>query len=288
VADHTRRIWLVPWQAITCFFDHEGFVFASHIALSVLLAIFPFLIGLATLAGFLGTGDLAGTTTSLIFEIWPQQVAEPLSREITKVLTGTRGGLLTIASLAALYFASNAIEALRAALDRAYDCDDRRPWWRTRAQSIGFALLGAASALLLAFLIVLGPLLFKLLAQSAPAIAELRPALTVLRYGVVIAMQAVTLIVIHLWLPAGRRRLREVLPGIVFTILASLIAGAAFGEYLARAAQTYISTYAGLASPIIALVYLNYTAIIFILGGELNAALLKAGLVARAPPSDRD
>ena len=54
-----------------------------------------------------------------------------------------------------------------------------------------------------------------------------------------------------------------------------LIAGELFGDYLARFAYTYVSYYAGLASAMIALVFLYVIASIFILGGELNAAILR-------------
>ena len=52
-----------------------------------------------------------------------------------------------------------------------------------------------------------------------------------------------------------------------------LIAGALFGRYLADFAFTYSTYYAGLASPMIALVFLYFTASIFIYGGELNQAI---------------
>jgi membrane protein len=86
----------------------------------------------------------------------------------------------------------------------------------------------------------------------------------------------VTLILVHLWLPAGRRRFKEILPGILVTLVLWLAAGTLFGRYLADYAFTYSVYYAGLASVMIALVFLYLTASIFIYGGELNAAIIKA------------
>ncbi|MGL4286376.1 MAG: YhjD/YihY/BrkB family envelope integrity protein, partial [Phreatobacter sp.] len=59
---------------------------------------------------------------------------------------------------------------------------------------------------------------------------------------------------------------------------ASLISGVVFGQYLARFAGNYVSMYAGLASVIIALVFLYFIAAIFVYGGELNAAIIKSRL----------
>ena len=72
-----------------------------------------------------------------------------------------------------------------------------------------------------------------------------------------------------------RRQLLTITPGIVVTLLLWLIAGELFGDYLARFAYTYVTYYAGLASAMIALVFLYVIATIFIFGGELNAAILR-------------
>jgi membrane protein len=83
------------------------------------------------------------------------------------------------------------------------------------------------------------------------------------------------LFVAHKWLPAGRRRISEIIPGMLATLVMWLTAGAGFGRYLAEFSFTYVNMYAGLASAMIALVFLYWTASIFVYGGELNAARLR-------------
>jgi membrane protein len=67
----------------------------------------------------------------------------------------------------------------------------------------------------------------------------------------------------------------EILPGIVATLVLWLAAGIAFGRYLAEYSFTYVNTYAGLASAMVALVFLYWTASIFVYGGELNSAIFR-------------
>jgi membrane protein len=98
------------------------------------------------------------------------------------------------------------------------------------------------------------------------------------RYGITIGAMIVALIVLHAWLPCGRRGFLQILPGIVFTMVASLVSGIVFGQYLARFASNYVTMYAGLASVIIALVFLYAISAIFVYGGELNAAIMKTQL----------
>jgi membrane protein len=75
------------------------------------------------------------------------------------------------------------------------------------------------------------------------------------------------------------------MPGIAFTVIASLVSAAAFGQYLARFANNYVTTYAGLASVVIALVFLYFIAAIFIYGGTLNAAIIRRKRPGGASPA---
>ena len=107
----------VNWvfDAVGGFLVDDGWPISSYIALSMLTSMFPFLIFITALAGFLGASDLADTATRLIFAAWPQGVAAPIASEVQNVLTQPRGGLLTIGGVLALYFSSSAVEALRTA-----------------------------------------------------------------------------------------------------------------------------------------------------------------------------
>jgi membrane protein len=274
-----RYVFHVGMDAFYTFLADDGWAIASHIALSTLMAMFPFLIVLTSLAGFVGSQELADQAAALLLQTWPKQVAGALSGEIHDVLTTTRGDVLTIGAVLAVYFASNGVEALRVALNRAYAVAEPRRWYWLRLESIGYTLVAAFSSLAMAFLIVLGPLTIEAVRRYIPLIVESNEQLLNLaRYGITIAALIAALFILHAWLPAGRRGFLQILPGIVFTFVASLVSGAVFGQYLARFANNYVTMYAGLASVIIALVFLYFIAAIFVFGGELNAAIIKSRL----------
>jgi membrane protein len=275
-----RYIFRVSWDAFYTFLADDGWAIASHIALSTLMAMFPFLIVLTSLAAFLfGSKELADEAVGLVLQTWPHQVADALSGEIHDVLTTTRGDVLTVGAVLAVYFASNGVEALRVGLNRAYAVVEPRRWYWLRLESIGYTLVAAFTALAMGFLIVLGPLLIEATRRHIPLIVESNEQLlNLLRYGITISALVVALLILHAWLPAGRRGFFQILPGIVFTLVASLVSGIGFGQYLARFANNYVTMYAGLASVIIALVFLYFIAAIFVYGGELNAAIIKSRL----------
>jgi membrane protein len=253
------------------FTDDDGWAIASHIALSTLMALFPFLIVVTALAGFFfGSKELADEAARILLEAWPKQVAAPIALDITGVLTSTRGDVLTLGVLFALYFASSGVESLRIGLNRAYRMKEPRAWWLLRIESIIYVLVGAVAILAFSFLVVLAPLILAKLMLYVPALDRFGDLITFARYGVAVVVLVVALTIVHLWLPAGRRSFMEIAPGIVATLLLWLITGAAFGRYLANYAFAYVSMYAGLASAMVALVFLYVCASIFIYGGELN------------------
>ena len=86
---HIRYVYLVVMEAFYTFLADDGWAIASHIALSTLMALFPFLIVLTSLAGFFGSKELADGAVGLVLQTWPQQVADALSGEIHDVLTTT-------------------------------------------------------------------------------------------------------------------------------------------------------------------------------------------------------
>ncbi|MDB5565317.1 MAG: ribonuclease [Tardiphaga sp.] len=274
-----RYVFHVGLDAFYTFLADDGWAIASHIALSTLMALFPFLIVLTSLAGFFGSKNLADQAAELMLQVWPEQVASTLSGQIHDVLTTTRGDALTIGLVLAVYFASNGVESLRVALNRAYAVVESRRWYWLRLESIGYTLVAAVTALAMAFLIVLGPLMLEIVRLYVPLmVANNEKLLNLARYGITIVAMIAVLFILHAWLPAGRRTFFQILPGIVFTMLASLVSGIGFGLYLARFANNYVTMYAGLASVIIALVFLYFIAAIFVYGGELNAAIIKSRL----------
>jgi len=268
-----RLCYRVALDAFYRFNADDGWAIASHIALSALMSLFPFLIVVTALAGFFGTKDLADEAARILLEAWPTQVATPISREIHNVLTTARGDVLTVGVVLALYFASSGIESLRIGLNRAYNLTEPRRWWLLRFESIGYVLVAAVSLLVLAFMIVLAPLMFATIVRYIPALEPLWPLLNFVRFTVTVVVLILALFIAHKWLPCGSRPLSVIAPGMIATVALWIVAGEMFGRYLADFAYTYVTYYAGLASVMIALVFLYLIASIFIYGAELNTVI---------------
>jgi membrane protein len=271
-----RLCYTVARSSIERFNLDDGWAIASHIALSALMAIFPFLIVLAALAAFVTTEDLAGEVVTLMLKTWPSEVSAAIAAEVREVLTTARGGVLSTGIALAVFFSASGIESLRIGLNRAYQVKEERGWLLLRLESIAYVVVGAVVLLALGLLIVLAPLVFSAAVAVLPWLAALETKLTLARYSLATFLLVGALALLHKWLPAGRRRFREIAPGVTATLLLWLAGGTALGRYLADFAHTYVTYYAGLASVMITLSFLYIAAAAFLYGGELNASLARA------------
>ncbi|MGO9135308.1 MAG: YihY/virulence factor BrkB family protein [Methylovirgula sp.] len=285
-----NRIWAVlriVYIAFLRFAANDGWAIASHVALTTLISLFPFLIFITALAGFFGTQDLADRATQMLLQTWPEQVARPLADQIKSVLTQNHRDLLTLGGALSIYFSSSGIEALRVGLDRAYEAREKRPWWLSRLYSIVFVFIGALALLALGFLIVLAPLIWASVIHFAPAMHRLEQQVTYARFGIAALLLLAALVIAHKYLAAGQRSFADIAPGVALTLVAWIWGGYTFGLYLSQFSRNYVNVYAGLASVMIVLGFLYMLGAIFIYGAELNAAIMHTrSAMRRKPPKN--
>jgi membrane protein len=262
----------VLYDALGHFNDDDGWSMASHLAITALMALFPFLIFATTLASFLGADAFADTAVHLVFDTWPEQIAEPIAREVTNVLTVQRGDLLTYGAVLSLFFASNGVEALRTSLNRAYRVVETRSFFFRRAQNLVFVIIATAGFLAISVLLVFAPILVRLAETHVEWLRPYLGTITLWRFVIASMVIVLGLFAVHFWLPAGKRSIADIVPGILFTLIFWVAGSSIFAAYLDRF-SSYVTTYAGLASIMVAVVFLYIVSMIFILGGELNAAI---------------
>ena len=104
-----RLIYRIALDAFYGFLTDDGWAIASHIALSMLMSLFPFLIFIAALSSYLGGQELADAAASFLLDYWPAEVAGPIASEVASVLTTPRSGVLTVSVVLAIYFSSRSL-----------------------------------------------------------------------------------------------------------------------------------------------------------------------------------
>lgn len=271
-------LWIhlsATYAALTRFSDKGGWVMSSHVAMSLMLALFPFILFVVSLAGVLSQDIPADELIDLVFGSWPDEVAEPIVREVHAVLATANSGLITISGLVAIYFASNGVDAVRVAMTRAYHDSDSRPFWMARLICIGFVIAGGAVLIGAAVVDLILPIYTNMLKEAVPGQVTFWLDGVGPSWIIILLVPALAVLACHIVLPGHLHRWREILPGVVLTLGLWSLAGWGFSVYIARFAS-YSATYAGLAGAMAALIFLYLNAAILILGAEYNGAVMTA------------
>ena len=261
-------------------YEHSGFALSGAVAFAFVVSLFPFCIFLGALSGVFGGRELAQQAIAQLFDILPRPVAEGLTPEVEAIMGSRRIDLLTASGFLALFFATSAIETMRAALNGAYRVHETRPYALCLLISMLFVFVSAASILVLTWAIVVGP---GLAARFQPGLAKtlfdstwLGPGM---RYAIAGAVTAIQLFAFHLWLAAGQRRFADVWPGIALSIVLWLALAGLWSHYLEI--SNYSLFYAGLSQLMVAMIFFQFTAIAVLLGAELNRGIMEVKRMRR-------
>lgn len=275
-------------EAIYRLYEHSGFAMAGAMAFSFVISLFPFCIFLGALAGVFGGRELANQAVAQLFQILPQKVAAGIAPQVESIMGSSRIDLLTASAGLALFFATTAIETLRTALNGAYRVVETRSYILCLLRSMLFVFLSAVAVLVLAWAVIVGPVIA---ARVEPDLTQSLLDSTwlgvTLRYGLAAVVIAALLITFHLRLAAGKRRVTDVWPGVLLSMVLWLVVAGVYSYYLNF--SDYSRFYAGLSQLMVALIFFQLTAVIVILGAELNRGIYEfkrlrvARVEARAP-----
>lgn len=265
---------IVPCLRIAAgrFIADEGLVLAGHLSFIGLLSLFPFVIFLLALAGFFGQTETGTQIVALLLENLPESVSGVLEGPIIEVMQETRGGLLTVGILAAIWTASTGLEGIRKALNRAFDVAAPPRYWRRRLESVLIVIVTSAIIIAGMSSLILGELLWEELRDLLALPTLGKPIWTLLRYGISATLLFAAVTALYWILPARRLKLGWILPGAALVLALWLLAGSLFTLYLDHF-NRYALTYGSLGGVVIALLFFYVLGAIFIFGAEVNAVI---------------
>jgi membrane protein len=263
--------------AIYRLYEHSGFSLAGAVAFSFVVSLFPFCIFVGALSGIFGGRELATRAVAQLFDILPEAVASALAPQVESIMGSSRIDLLTVSGFLALFFATSAVETMRAALNGAYRVQEKRPYPLCLLISMCFVFVSAVAMLVPTWALVFGPAISAQIAEFEPewakSLLESTWMDTFQRYALAIVVITGLLLAFHLWLAAGRRRLADVWPGVIVSVVLWILVASLYSHYLDL--SDYTRFYAGLSQLMIALIFFQFTAIIIILGAEINRGIME-------------
>lgn len=296
--DLTARSWqYAAKQAWAEFRRDECTDHAAALTYYAVLSMFPALLAIVALVGVFGQGrSTAETLLELVERIGQQDAVDQLRQPITQMSeSGTAGLALAIGLVGAVWSASGYIGAFGRAMNKIYEVDEGRPFWKLRPLNVALTVVTVvlAAAVLLG-LVVTGPFAAEL--GETLGLADTTVTLwNVAKWPVMLFVVVFLVALLYYATPNVRQpRFRWISIGALFAIVVWVLASLAFGLYVANFGS-YNQTYGTLAGVVVLLLWLWLTNIALLLGAEVDAEIersrqLQAGIeaeeVLQLPPRD--
>ena len=254
---------------------------AAQLAYYFLLALVPAIVVVAALASFF-PGQLVSDILRGLEGIAPAEVLAIVREQLQNVAQGQNGGVLTIGLFLALWSSSAALLAITEALNRAYDIEEGRPWWKVRLTAIALTVTLSAFVLVAFALVMIGPTL----ADQAVARLGLSPASAtlwkVLQWPLIFAIVAVAIGFINYFGPDAEQEWEWITPGAVLSTLLWLLASLFFKLYVTNFGN-YNDTYGSLGGVIVLMLWFYISGLSILVGAEMNAEIEHASPHGKAP-----
>ena len=250
----------------------NGLGLAAQLAYYFFLALFPALLFLIAVASFLPAGDVMSRVVGALQGVAPPDVLNIIRTQLEQITSTQSGGLLTFGIVAALLTSSAAMVAIIDALNRAYDVEDARPWWKQRLLAI-LLTIGVALFILVSFgLVVAGPQLAQYLASYLGLGAAFEWSWKILQWPVVFALIVTGIGLIYYVAPDVDQDYVWITPGALVATVLWLIGSLAFRFYVVNFGS-YNETYGTIGGVMVLLTWLYMTGLAIIVGAEMNAEI---------------
>ncbi len=259
-------------RSVERFLDDDMTTFASALAFDGILALFPFLLFLVALLGFLRAPGLFEVLLAGASALLPRQVVEPVVEALTDARRQPEGGLLSFGILFGIWIASAGVRSTMHALNVAYDVGEDRPPRVRYPLSIVFTVVLAVVAMLAAVLMLVGPRVVGWLAGRIGLHEAFVTVWTWLRLPAAALLLMVAVALVYHFAPNLKRRFRLVTPGAVLAVPAWMAASLGFAYWL-RTFARYEASYGSVSAAVVLLLYLFLSAAVLLLGAEVNAVV---------------
>lgn len=260
-------------QGLLFFFNNDGFSAAGNMAFLTMLSLFPFVIFLITIAGFLGQGEQGEEAIRFTLTLLPPEVSSVIRGPINGIVANAGGDILAGSIFIALWTASAGVEAARGILLKAFGWEHAEVIWLRRVESLAVVIIGSLLVITAMSVLVLGPATTKAVTSLVPPEAAEPFALFIDRLRILISPAVLLFGIYGVYLALTPRRVVSArrMPGTIVALLVFIVSAKGLSLYLAQV-NTYDLTYGSLAGVVIMQIFCYLVALGYTLGAELNAA----------------
>jgi len=248
--------------------------FAASLSYYFVLSLFPALIAMAAVLGYLPIPDLWGKTLDTFSRFVPPDSMGLVRRVLSDVITPNKGKLLSFGLLGTIWASSSGFAAMIEALNVSYGVPETRPYWKTRLLAIGLTFaVGTVMVLAVVFMIV-GPDFGIWLVAHLHVSWNLARFWPTLRWVTTLAAILIAVEGLYFWAPNVKQHFFSSLPGAMIAIGGWIGLSYLLGIYFQKFAN-FNKTYGTLGAAIALLIWLYWSGFMILLGGAVNAVVLQ-------------
>jgi membrane protein len=270
----------LPWRelarrTIRDTLEDDCFGLAAQLAFYFFLAVFPALLFLVSLLGYVPLDTRLGAALAQLETLVPAEIVAFLREQIDEALSGRHGGLLTIGIIGAIWSSSSAVTAIITALNRAYDIEEWRPWWKRRLVAIGLTISIALFVVLAFVFVVGGGGLAAWVADSFGLGAVQARLWTIVQWALAIVLVVLAINLVYYFAPNADTPFVWVTPGALLATALWMVASFGFKLYVQHF-TSYTAVHGTLGVVIVLMLWFYLSGLALLVGAELNAEIDKA------------
>lgn len=258
-------------DSVKDFLADDMTTYASALSYQVLFSLFPFILFLIALLGFLNMSSFFDWLRQHAAMMLPQDSMQQVDNVIGE-LQQQKGGLMSFGVIVALWTASAAVRATMNALNVAYDVEEGRPAWKLYPLSVLYTIGIAGMMILAAAFLMVGPQAMQWLAYQVGMEQTFVTVWAWLRWPAALLLLTLAVAVVYYVAPDVEQDFRFITPGAVIAVVVWVATSLAFNYYVSNFAD-YGATYGSIGAIIALLFYFFISAAVMLFGAEINAVI---------------
>lgn len=255
--------------------ENDFFGMAAEMGFMLVIGIFPFMLFLMAIFGWMGNKSLMDPIIIFLANFMPDQAMNLIITVLSEVMFFSQGGIMAIGGfMATMFLSMNAMAVVLKGLNRAYKVKETRNLIYTRVLALLMILVDVMVLFLSINLIVFGKIIINFLVTHMFISKVIAIVLLTLRWPIAFAALFLMAFLSYYILPdlRGNERFKRksAIPGSFFFVIFWLVASWGFSIYVNNL-KTYNMVYGTIGAFAVLMVWLYYTSILILIGGEINS-----------------
>lgn len=272
-----RKILKYPTYLVNCVIKNDYSGMAAEMGFMLVLGIFPALLFLMAVFGWMGNKSYMNPVLLFLSNIMPRESMHLIQTALQEVMIFSKGGIMaTVGIIVTLFLTSNAVAVILKGLNKAYKVEETRSFLYTRLLSVIMVFINTFVLFLSINFIIFGKIIVNFLTVYVGISKAMAITLLTLRWPASFFALYFLAFISYYILPdlKGDEKLKRksALPGTLFFCIFWLAGSWGFSIYVNNL-HTYNIVYGTIGAFAVLMVWLYYTSILILIGGEINSRI---------------